>query len=191
LYTPTVCEDYNNKLESELILFISQDEINSIAKKSNKATQILKTQSKRLQELKDKEYFDNFRHVELHELIGTFYTDQGKSERIKNFPFPRQYASVAIWMTFIFVVLIPFGLMDILKEQEDWMFWLTPFLTALITWVFFLMEKIGDYSENPFEGTYNDVPITSISRTIEIDLREMIDDTNIREPLESENGFLM
>jgi putative membrane protein len=191
LYTPTVCEDYNNKLESELILFISQDEINSIAEKSNKATQILKTQSKRLQELKDKEYFDNFRHVELHELIGTFYTDQGKSERIKNFPFPRQYASVAIWMTFIFVVLIPFGLMDILKEQEDWMFWLTPFLTALITWVFFLMEKIGDYSENPFEGTYNDVPITSISRTIEIDLREMIDDTNIREPLESENGFLM
>jgi len=50
---------------------------------------------------------------------------------------------------------------------------------------------IGDYSENPFEGTYNDVPITSISRAIEIDLREMLRETNIPEPIQSQNGFLM
>lgn len=68
---------------------------------------------------------------------------------------------------------------------------LCPFVSALITWVFFLMEKIGDYSENPFEGTYNDVPITSISVGIEIDLREMINDTNIPLPIESKNGVLM
>jgi putative membrane protein len=53
------------------------------------------------------------------------------------------------------------------------------------------MEKIGDYSENPFEGTYNDVPITSISVGIEIDLREMINDTNIPQPVTSKDGFLM
>ena len=53
------------------------------------------------------------------------------------------------------------------------------------------MEKIGDYSENPFEGSYNDVPITSISRGIEIDLREMINDTDIPKPVDNENGFLM
>ena len=53
------------------------------------------------------------------------------------------------------------------------------------------MEKIGDYSENPFEGTYNDVPITAISRNIEIDLREMINDENIPKPTEDENGFLL
>jgi putative membrane protein len=53
------------------------------------------------------------------------------------------------------------------------------------------MEKIGDYSENPFEGTYNDVPITAIARGIEIDLREMIDDDGIPEPVQAENGFLL
>ena len=53
------------------------------------------------------------------------------------------------------------------------------------------MEKIGDYSENPFEGTYNDVPITSIAKGIEIDMREMINDTGIPEPTKAENGFLM
>ncbi len=53
------------------------------------------------------------------------------------------------------------------------------------------MEKVGEYSENPFVGTYNDVPITSISRAIEIDLREMINDSDIPEPTKDENGFLM
>lgn len=53
------------------------------------------------------------------------------------------------------------------------------------------MEKIGDYSENPFEGTYNDVPITSIARGIEIDLRQMINDVNIPPPIQDQDGFLM
>lgn len=53
------------------------------------------------------------------------------------------------------------------------------------------MEKIGDYSENPFEGTYNDVPITSISNTIEIDLKEMINNHSIPSKTEPVNGFLM
>ena len=38
------------------------------------------------------------------------------------------------------------------------------------------MQDTRSYTENPFEGTYNDVPITSISIAIEIDLREMIED---------------
>ena len=71
------------------------------------------------------------------------------------------------------------------------LFWVSPFISALIIWIFMLMEKIGDYSENPFEGTYNDVPISSISRGIEIDMREMIHDTDIPSPVEAVNGFLM
>jgi len=57
--------------------------------------------------------------------------------------------------------------------------------------MFFLMEKIGDHSENPFEGSYNNIPIMSISRSIEIDLRQMIDDENIPPPITSQEGFLM
>lgn len=191
LYAPQVCEDYNTKLEGELCILISKQELEELKDKANLATQILKKQSERLQELKDKHYFDDFRHMEFHHLITSFYEDQGKSERIKNFPFPRQYASVAIWITVVFCVFVPFGLLDIVKEKEVWMLWLCPFLSGLITWVFFLMEKIGDYSENPFEGTYNDVPITSISRAIEIDLREMLDEENIPEPVKDVGGFLM
>lgn len=190
-YAPTICEDYNTRLEGELKNYISEEEIRALDEKSNKATQLLKNQSVRLQELKNQDYFENFRHMEFHQLITTFYADQGKSERIKNFPFPRQYASTALWMTFLLSALVPFGMVDIFKDMHGWLYWTSPFISGLIIWVFFLMEKIGDYSENPFEGTYNDVPITSIARGIEIDMREMINDSNIPEPIKDENGFLM
>lgn len=191
VYIPVVCEDYHNKLNNELLNFISSNELSELEGKSNLATQIMRNQSVRLQELRDLNYFDDFRHMELHQLLVSFYEDQGKSERIKNFPFPRQYASTALWLTFVFCAFVPFGLLDIFQDANNIIFWICPFLSALIIWVFFLMEKIGDYSENPFEGTYNDVPITSIARGIEIDLREMINDTDIPKPVESENGFLM
>lgn len=53
------------------------------------------------------------------------------------------------------------------------------------------MEMIGDFSENPFEGTYNDVPISTIARGIEIDLKEMINEKDIPKALTADNGFLM
>ena len=53
------------------------------------------------------------------------------------------------------------------------------------------MEIIGDYSENPFEGTYNDVPITAIARNIEIDMLEIIGAQKIPEPIVASNGVLM
>lgn len=191
LYAPTVCEDYNNKLDQELGKYLSPDELSGVERATNVATQILKNQSARLQELRDQQYFEDFRHMEFHHHVTEFFTDQGKAERIKNFPFPRQYASTALWMTFVFSFFVPFGMIDAFSKVDGWMFWLCPFIAALIIWIFFLMEKIGDYSENPFEGTYNDVPITQISRGIEIDLREMINDENIPEPVKEENGFLL
>lgn len=186
-----ISEGANLSVDEELKKYISEEEVKELHNKSNKATQILKTQSERLQQLRDEEVFEDFRHMEFHHLIVTFYEDQGKSERIKNFPFPRQYASTALWMTVVFSIFVPFGLLNVFKDLNSWMFWISPFLSGLIIWIFFLMEKIGDYSENPFEGTYNDVPITSIAKAIEIDLREMIQDTNIPEPEKDTNGFLM
>ena len=53
------------------------------------------------------------------------------------------------------------------------------------------MDRIGDYSDNPFEAGYNDVPISFIARAIEIDLREMLDEENIPAPYAVENGFLL
>ncbi|GAB3332080.1 bestrophin family ion channel [Marivirga atlantica] len=188
-YSPKVCEEFIDKLDGELAFYLNAEELNSYKENSNIATQIMRRQSERLQELRNQQYFDDFRHMEFHQLVTAFYTDQGKSERIKNFPFPRQYASTTLWLTMVFAALTPLGMVDVFHNISGWAYWLSPFISALVIWIFFLMEKIGDYSENPFEGTYNDVPITSIARTIEIDLREMINDADIPSPTKAENGF--
>ena len=118
-------------------------------------------------------------------MIGEFYALQGKSERIKNFPFPRQYATVNYIFVWIFLVLLPFGMLNIFLDVSNiYSSWLVLPFTMLVSWVFILMEMIGDYSENPFEGLYNDVPISSMARDIEIDIRQMLDEKDLPKPLE-------
>ncbi|NNE27312.1 MAG: hypothetical protein HKN09_10750, partial [Saprospiraceae bacterium] len=57
------------------------------------------------------------------------------------------------------------------------------------SWVFWMMEMIGDYSENPFEGLYNDVPITNIATSIEFDIRQMLDEEDIPKPSEPQGNM--
>jgi putative membrane protein len=192
IYVSSVCQNYYATLDVELKKYIPDDEIVHYKDTSNIAVQILKKQTERLETLHENGQIDLFKQLELQKFISSFYDEQGKSERIKNFPFPRQYASTTLWITVIFCLLMPFGMLDIMKGGQPGQFWLSIPLTAMTIWVFFLMEMIGDYSENPFEGTYNDIPISAISRSIEIDLREMINDTDIPKPITpNEHGFLM
>lgn len=164
--------------------YLSTSDYEYIMKKGNKASHILSLQSKSFYNLKQKGLIENFRHMELMKILGEFYALQGKSERIKNFPFPRQYATVNYIFVWIFIILLPFGMLNIFSDMSHLnSSWLVVPFTLLVSWVFILMEMIGDYSENPFEGLYNDVPITSMARGIEIDIRQMLDETDLPEPI--------
>ncbi|HMQ08230.1 MAG TPA: bestrophin family ion channel [Saprospiraceae bacterium] len=190
LYIPNICEAYFSRLDHDILQYIDRDELEQYKSKSNMASQLLITQMKEITDLYKDHWIDGFQYKRMHEIISFLYDDQGMCERIKNFPFPRQYASTALWLTFVFCAVLPFGVLNTF-ENNGMAVWMAIPISALTTWVFFLMEKIGDYSENPFEGTYNDVPITSIARAIEIDLREMLNDEEIPKPVQAVNGFLL
>ncbi|WP_208861209.1 hypothetical protein [Leptospira neocaledonica] len=53
------------------------------------------------------------------------------------------------------------------------------------------MFSNGEATENPFEGGANDIPITSMSRIIEIDLRELLNEKDIPPPISPVNNILM
>lgn len=163
--------------------FISTEDFAYISSKQNRAVQLLSLQSKDLKELKLKGLIDNFRHMEMNALLEKFYTLQGQSERIKNFPFPRQYASVNLFFVWLFIFLLPLGMVNEFSQMGGAYVWMTIPFSIIVSWVFLTMELIGDFSENPFEGLFNDVPITALSRTIEIDLREMLDETDLPVPI--------
>lgn len=178
-----VAPEAASDLITELSALLTPKTIAQLESKSNMATQLLLLQTKTLETLRQKDLIDDFRHVELQQLISKFYDEQGKSERIKNFPFPRQYATVTMLLVRVFSFLLPLALISKFDGLFPYSIWLTVPFCGIVVWVFVLMEMIGDFSENPFEGIYNDVPITTIARGIEIDLREMLDETDIPKPL--------
>lgn len=191
LFSPSVCKEYYQDFENAVSPYISKEEITFITGKTNMATHLMHKQVSRIEQLHFEGKIDVFKMLEIKQFCNSFFDEQGKAERIKNFPFPRQYASTTLWVTWIFALLLPWSMMNVVTKVSINYIWLTVPLSALVIWVFFLMERIGDYSENPFEGNYNDVPITSIVRSIEIDIREMINDNDIPPPIKSEKGFLL
>jgi putative membrane protein len=210
-----VCEE-EATLEEAIKPYISDSEFNEVFAKGNKASQLLGVQSRRLKELKQEDLIEDFRHMELANMLKEFYTLQGKSERIKNFPYPRQFATLNYMFVWVFIILLPFGIMegfesigehiieDLINHKshsstlhhiqefiaKHFVWFSIPFST-LLAWVFHTMEAIGENTENPFEGGPNDVPITDMSRGIEIDIRQLIDDTDIPKPYEWKNDIVM
>jgi len=177
--------------EAELRLFLPEDEHDRLINYKNTATQIIDQQSQDLQKLREQSIIEDFRHMELQNILNDFYVHQGKCERIKKFPLPRQYGGVSVIFVGIFIFLLPFGLASEFMKLGDWGVWASIPFTVMIGWVYMIMELVGDYSENPFEGLGNDIPMLSLCRTIEIDLREMLGETNLPPAIEAKNGVLM
>jgi putative membrane protein len=191
VFTPYYREEGMRGLIPELEKYISAEDIEKLNSFTNIPFQLMKTQSLELKKLEENGGITEYKHVWLQQLMSKLIDSQGMSERIKNFPFPRQYASTGLFINYIFCALIPFGLLDIFAQSTQLHYWLTVPFSTIIIWIFFLVDRIGDYSENRFEGAYNDVPISSITRVIEIDLLEMLEEKDVPEPYPVENGFLM
>lgn len=183
-------EEQDHKIEEAIKPYLSEKEYQLVISKSNKAAQILALQSEHLRNLLEDGFIEDFRHMELERLIVELYNQQGASERIKNFPYPRQYASLNNWFVNIFVTLIPFGMIQEFAKLGEGYIWMTIPFSALSGWIFTTLERIGETSENPFEGSANDVPITTISRNIEIDLLEMLHINHNLKPKQSQNNIL-
>lgn len=177
--------------ETELKRFLPTDEIERLIDYKNTATQIIDQQSQDLKNLRSKNLIDDFRHMELQNILNDFYTHQGKAERIKKFPLPRQYGSTSFIFVGIFIFLLPLGMVSEFHKLGHWAIWLSVPFTTIVGWVYIMMELVGDYSENPFEGLGNDIPMLSLCRVIEIDLREMLGETELPPGIEAKNGVLM
>ena len=170
-------------LEDDLQPYLSDGDMAYTLDKNNKQTALLYLQSHHLRRLKEQGVIWEFAFLQLEGVLEELFTLQGKSERIKNFPYPRHFATLNHFFMWIFVLLLPLALvpqfaeigadlMDTNPVIGDMFVWFTIPFYVVVAWVFHTMERIGRTGENPFEGTANDVPISTISRGIEIDLRQ-------------------
>jgi len=180
----------NGAEKEDLHEHLHHEEVDHVLKFSNTATHIIDKQSQELKHLRSENLIDDFRHMELQNQLNNLYTLQGQCERIKKFPLPRQYGSISLIFIVIFIMLLPFGMITEFDEMGDLRGWLTIPFSLVVGWIFILMELVADSSENPFEGNGNSIPMLSLCRTIEIDLKQMLGDTDIPPPIEPINDVL-
>ena len=186
-------------LEEELLKYITKDELENILPKNNKAVQLLSLQSIALKNLHAEGLLEHFRFLEMHSALRELSAHQGKSERIKNFPYPRQYATINNLFVKLFCILLPFALVGEFNHLNETvtgvlrgnMVWFVIPFSVLISWVYTSLEQVGESTENPFEGNPNDVPISQMSRAVEIDIREMLGETNLPTVLQPQNNIIL
>ncbi len=172
--------------------FLPGSEYEDMVQCANLPTQLIRRQGEDLKELREGPFLiDDFRHMEMMKVLEEFYNLQGKCERINNTPFPRQFAYFSKVFVWIFIVIMPFGLIGEFAKLSHDFIWLTVPFFMLISWIFITMETVGDNSEDPFENFINDVPMTALTRTIEIDLRQMLGETDLPPKIEAVDDILM
>lgn len=169
----------------ELQPFLSDTEFKKLNTAANRATLLNHWQSMRLRELYKSGWIEQEAYVYgLMVTIKEFFAAQGRCERIKSTPLPRQYGFFSKAFVWIFVLLLPLGLVQHLGWGA------LPIYVVLAT-IFTITELIGSRTEEPFERKLEDVPMSSVCRKIEIDLRQQLGESSIPAPLEPKDGVLM
>jgi putative membrane protein len=126
---------------------------------------------------------DSVRLASIARIMVDITNAQGGMERIKNTPLPQQLATYPALLTHFLCLLLPLGMVDSMG-------WCTPAGSTVASFLFLTLLQIGNDLQNPFENTENDVPMTAITRTIEIDLRDDLGETHELAPVQPENGAL-
>jgi putative membrane protein len=196
--------EHTTTLEEELKPHLSVEEYNYVLSKDNKPNAITSLQSKHLRKLTDEKKIWDFTFLNLQQMLNDLTAYQGKTERIKNFPYPKQYGSVGYHFVHIFVWLLPMAIIPTFAKMGvsiaehnpvlgNYFVWFNIPCTVAVIWVFNTMLRIGLAGENPFEGSPNDVPISNIARGITRDILELIDEdeANIPKPFENINHIQM
>lgn len=131
----------------------------------------------------ERDWIDSLQWSALDGTLNDLADLQGGSERIKNTPMPKQYDFFPQLFTKMYCLLLPLGL--VLN-----MGWFTPLGSTLVGFIFLALDKIGRDLENPFDNAIFDIPLTSMARTIEINLRQALQERSVPEPLEPVQGVL-
>lgn len=192
-----VIPEIESSLEVEMGAYLMDEDLQYVMSKKNKATQLTALQSAELGRLRQEGLLSDIQWTMLVQCLHKFSDGQGRAERIKNFPYPRNFSSIATYLLLIFVALVPFALLREMDKAGDGTFlqghtiWFNIPFAGVIAWVFHTLDTVGESSMNPFEGSPNDVPITQISRTIEIDMRDMLDESTLPQPILASHSIVL
>jgi putative membrane protein len=154
----------------ELTPLLSEKELSELRDQKNVPLAIQQQMGTLLRYCQERRWIDSLHWQSLDDNLDDLVDAQGGAERIKNTPMPKQYDYFPQLFVQIYCLLLPLGLVTNMG-------WYTPLGSTLVGFIFLALDKIGRDLEDPFENTIYDVPLTSITRTIEVNLRQMLGET--------------
>ncbi|WP_207424655.1 bestrophin family protein [Desertivirga brevis] len=164
--------------------FISPLEYEEFTHKNNPPNYLIEQQGRDLKNAYDKGWISEFFFVRLEETLIEFNNIQGRCERIKNTPLPRQYSSFSKVFVLIHASLLPFVFIQDLG-------WLSIPFSVIISFVFRCLDLMGERAEDPFENRIEDVPLTALSITIETNLKEQLGEKEFPKPKDYYRGIVL
>lgn len=163
---------------------LSNEDLAYISTHNNKPLAILQLTIDDLKRLKEKGQLDSFNHVQLDSTLVRFCDSMGKAERINNTVFPVTYRLFLHGAIYLFVVVLSLSLKNISPLFE------TPLL-LLISAIFLLLQKTAHQLQDPFKNRPSDIPVTSIARTIDINIRQLLGEKDVPAPVQSDTFYVL
>jgi len=151
----------------QLEKWISEEDINAMKNFTNVPVGLLELQGKDLKYAYKLGWLTEFQQVELDRTLTRLTDELGGCERIKNTVFPATYGIYIHMSLVLFIMLLPFGLIEYFGIVE------VPLVIAISS-SFFLIEKMAIHLQDPFENMPTDTPTTAISMTAERDIKQML-----------------
>lgn len=164
--------------------FVSEEELEYLKDYDNKHVGIIQLHARDLNNALKQGWVNPYQQVELDQTLTRLCDHMGKSERIKNTVFPSTYSLYIHLALHFFILLLPFGLVQLFG------FLMVPVL-VVITACFFLIEKMAIHLQDPFENKPTDTPVLSISRNIERDLKQMMKDKHVPQAFQPETFYIL
>jgi putative membrane protein len=168
---------------STIVTILPNEDSAEMAREKNLALAIQTKMSAMLVAARQRGWLNEWQWQEIDQSLASLMDSQGGAERIKNTPMPKQFDFYPRLFADIYCLLLPVGMVVGLG-------WYTPLGSTLVGFMFLALEKIGRDLEDPFENKVNDVPVTAISRTIEINLRQLLGETELPPPPQPVEGIL-
>lgn len=168
---------------AELEGLLPPDLQRSLVGELNRPIAILQWMGDRLRGLYDRGWVHPL-HLPVLEGSLTQLTDiQGACERIKSTPIPASYTVLMHRIVAVYCLGLPFGIVESVGT-------LTPIVVAIVAYAFYGLDAVGTEVENPFGFDPNDLPLSSLTRMIEINLRQRLGERQLPPQLEPVDSIL-
>lgn len=164
--------------------FLSADDLAELENHNNKPLGILQLNVLQVSNIHKSGIITDYIHAQINNTFVKFSDSMGMAERINNTVFPTTYRLYLHFTIYLFVIILSVGLKDIMLIYE------IPLL-MIISLLFFLLEKTAYHLQDPFMNRPSDTPVTQIARTIEINIRQLLNEKDIPEPVTKDTYYIM